>query len=138
MTMKNEYSRVFKVFGNESRIRILEILCEGEECACILLDDLKIKQPTLSHHMQILCDSGLVKERKVGKWSYYSINESGCDYASKLIRNIKENSMDSIIKSMLYIFAVMKPIKHFFSSSSKDDLEMSNCQCECSLGKNNI
>ena len=49
--MNSEYIKVFKAFTDENRVRVLEILCEGEECACVLLDDLKISQPTLSHHM---------------------------------------------------------------------------------------
>ena len=52
--MNSEYMRVFKAFTDESRVRVLELLCDGEQCACVLLDDLKIKQPTLSHHMKIL------------------------------------------------------------------------------------
>ena len=47
--MNSEYMRVFKAFTDESRVRVLELLCDGEQCACVLLDDLKIKQPTLSH-----------------------------------------------------------------------------------------
>ena len=50
----------------------------------------KDKQPTLSHHMKILCDSGLVKGRKEGKWIYYSLNDS-------VIKNIKE-FLDNVTK----------------------------------------
>lgn len=46
--MNSEYMRVFKAFTDESRVRVLELLCDGEQCACVLLDDLKINQPTLS------------------------------------------------------------------------------------------
>lgn len=86
--MNSEYIKVFKAFTDENRVRVLEILCEGEECACVLLDDLKISQPTLSHHMKILCESGIVRSRRKGKWNYYSINEDGCEYASQLLENI--------------------------------------------------
>jgi ArsR family transcriptional regulator len=48
----------------------------GELCACIILEKFNITQPTLSHHMKTLCDSGLVNGRKQGKWMYYSLNES--------------------------------------------------------------
>lgn len=46
---------IFKAFCDENRIRILEQLLTGEKCACVLLDNLHITQPTLSHHMKILC-----------------------------------------------------------------------------------
>ena len=64
---------VFKALGDENRIRILKLLRGGELCACHLLEDLNISQPTLSHHMKILCDAGIVAGRKEGKWMHYRI-----------------------------------------------------------------
>lgn len=68
---------VFKALSDENRIRILMLLQSGERCACVLLDDLQITQPTLSHHMKILCDSGVVIGRKEGKWTHYAISPDG-------------------------------------------------------------
>ena len=51
---------IFKAFCDENRVRILNLLRSGEKCACRLLEELSISQPTLSHHMKILCDSGFV------------------------------------------------------------------------------
>lgn len=68
---------IFKALGDENRIKILEILVTGEKCACKILDELNISQPTLSHHMKLLCDAEIVNCRKEGKWSHYSISESG-------------------------------------------------------------
>ena len=68
---------IFKAFCDENRIKILQMLKSGEKCACRLLEEMNIAQPTLSHHMKILCDSGIVKDRKDGKWTYYSISETG-------------------------------------------------------------
>ena len=64
---------IFKALGDENRIRVLRLLQGGEKCACKLLEELNISQPTLSHHMKILCDAGLVKGRREGKWTHYSI-----------------------------------------------------------------
>lgn len=58
---------IFKAFCDENRIRILQLLQSGEKCACMLLEEMNITQPTLSHHMKILCDSGIVTGRKEGK-----------------------------------------------------------------------
>ena len=133
--MNKEYLRVFKAFSDERRVRILEILCEGgEECACVLLDDLDISQPTLSHHMKILCDSGIVKSRKVGKWNYYAINEDGCEYASKLLQNIKEKKMDKIIKIMSGIFGKIRKIKKA-AGIHKGIAENGCCSCCCTEEK---
>lgn len=72
---------VFKAFCDENRVRILQLLNSGEKCACHLLDEMEITQPTLSHHMKILCDSGIVVGRKEGKWMHYSISEEGVELA---------------------------------------------------------
>ena len=68
---------MFKAFGDENRLQILDLLRDGERCACSILDEMQITQPTLSHHMKILCDSGVVVGRKEGKWMHYSISEDG-------------------------------------------------------------
>lgn len=76
---------IFKAFCDENRIRILNILKDSEKCACRLLEALSVTQPTLSHHMKILCDSGIVLGRKEGKWMYYSISEDGLSKAQEYI-----------------------------------------------------
>ena len=86
--MASEYketAKVFKAFCDENRLQILELLRSGEKCACKLLDDLKISQSTLSHHMKILCDAGIVQGRKEGKWVHYSINPAGAKRAVQLL-----------------------------------------------------
>ena len=77
---------VFKAFCDENRIRILKLLASGEKCACRLLEELDISQPTLSHHMKILCDSGVVVGRKEGKWMHYSISPEGSQTAADYLR----------------------------------------------------
>ena len=87
--MKNKYvanSKVFKAFCDENRLMILEILQSGEKCACHLLEKINISQSTLSHHMKILCESGVIKNRKEGKWTYYSISNEVCEYAFSLLK----------------------------------------------------
>ena len=79
---------MFKAYGDENRIKILQLLSTGEKCACKLLEELPVTQPTLSHHMKILCDSGVVIGRKEGKWMHYSISEEGAAYAFQCIREL--------------------------------------------------
>ena len=66
--------KIGKALSDENRVKILQMLTDGERCGCKLLEAFEITQPTLSHHMKILCDSGLVDVRKDGKWSHYSVN----------------------------------------------------------------
>jgi len=72
-----EHSRVSlicKALSDPNRLQIIQILTGGERCACELLEQLQITQPTLSHHMKTLEDCGLVSTRRKGKWSHYSLN----------------------------------------------------------------
>ena len=74
---EKKVSTIFKALCDENRVRILALLKGGEKCACKLLEALDIVQPTLSHHMKILCDSGLVVSRKEGKWMHYALSREG-------------------------------------------------------------
>lgn len=78
-------ARVFKALCDEKRLQILELLQSGEKCACMLLESFQISQPTLSHHMKILTDSGIVNGRREGKWTYYSISPEGAATAQTLL-----------------------------------------------------
>lgn len=81
-------ARIFKAFCDENRIAILQLLQHGELCACKLLEALSISQPTLSHHMKILCDAGVVTARKAGKWTHYTLKQEGGRLAVALLNNL--------------------------------------------------
>ncbi len=76
MSYKDEV-KLIKALADENRLAIMEMLQHEEKCACVLLEELDITQPTLSHHMKILCDSGLVDSCKDGKWMHYSLSFEG-------------------------------------------------------------
>ena len=67
-------AEALRVLADVNRLRILNILAEGEKTANEILSNLKIGQSTLSHHMKTLCEADLVKARKNGKWTCYTIN----------------------------------------------------------------
>lgn len=77
--------KMVKALADENRLEILQLLKSGEKCACVLLDELNITQPTLSHHMKLLCDCGLVNYRKDGKWMRYSISKEGSEKLKEMI-----------------------------------------------------
>lgn len=85
---------VFKALCDENRVKILKLLLTGEKCACVLLDDMHITQPTLSHHMKILCDSGIVAGRKEGKWMHYSISSDGVKYAIECLQALTSTTCE--------------------------------------------
>ena len=72
-----EDARKIKALADENRLAIMMSLQQKEKCACYLLEELNISQSTLSQHMKLLCDSGLVDYRKDGKWMHYSLSEEG-------------------------------------------------------------
>ena len=88
---------IFKAFCDENRIKILQMLSTSEKCACNLLEEIDVTQPTMSHHMKILCDSGIVIGRKEGKWMHYSISPEGVELAREyfnILTNINKNSKE--------------------------------------------
>ena len=87
-----EDAKVFKALCDPKRLAILEQLRSGEKCACVLLSDLHISQSTLSYHMKILCDSGVVVGRTEGKWTHYSLREEGCAHARQLLEELTDTS----------------------------------------------
>lgn len=124
--MVDEYLRVFRAFTDKNRIQILELLCKGEQCACILLEDLQISQPTLSHHMKILCKSGIVKSRRVGPWNYYSINTDGCSYASQLLTIIAQQKLDKTLKIVKVWYSIVP-----FSKKQVVEKRQKSTSCCC-------
>ena len=76
MGLREDVKKI-KALTDENRLAIMLALQHGEKCGCELLEELNITQPTLSHHMKILSDSGLVEYYKEGKWMHYSISSEG-------------------------------------------------------------
>jgi ArsR family transcriptional regulator len=88
ITTYDDQVKVFKAFCDEKRLRILELLRSGEKCACVLIEQLDMPQSSLSYHMKILCESGIVDSRPDGKWMYYKISEKGGGEAMALLREL--------------------------------------------------
>ena len=71
-----EYARLFKALSDPKRLKIVHMLAGGELCACKILEEFHITQPTLSHDMKLLTAAGLVIPRREGKWTHYSLNKT--------------------------------------------------------------
>lgn len=74
--------KIFKALADEIRLRILSLLATREMCVCEIMVALDLTQPTASHHLGILENVGLVKDRKEGKWVFYRLSDPS------LMRNI--------------------------------------------------
>lgn len=69
-----DISKMLKAMSEPKRLRIVDMLSCGELCACKILEEFNITQPTLSHDMRVLVEAGIVKDRREGKNIYYSLN----------------------------------------------------------------
>ena len=79
---------ICKALSDNNRLQIVQMLSDGEKCGCKLLEAFDITQPTLSHHMKILCECGLVNSRKESKWHHYSINKTVLESLNDFIGSI--------------------------------------------------
>jgi ArsR family transcriptional regulator len=77
--------RLFRAFSDRTRLRILNLLRDGELCVCDLVSILRVPQPTASRHLAYLRRAGLVRVRKARSWSYYSLAEPRNSFHAKLL-----------------------------------------------------
>ena len=83
---------LYKALADDTRVRIIHILSCGELCACKIQPYFPLSQPTLSHHLTILVDAGLVAARPEGKWVYYSLNEESFSFLDEFTRSISRGT----------------------------------------------
>jgi len=101
--MKFEYDeqiKIFKALSDQNRLEIIKILSCNEKCACEILKNFDITQPTLSHHMKALIDCGLVECTKKGTWNHYNLNSEKSEeiirFLKKLFCDGKKNQQETI------------------------------------------
>jgi ArsR family transcriptional regulator len=80
---------LFRALGDETRLRLIERLREGEQCVCDLTDEQGASQSRLSFHLKALKDAGLVTDRKDGRWVYYALNPEALALVGRLIEELK-------------------------------------------------
>lgn len=97
-TIYDEYAKVFKALSDGNRLKIIDILSCGERCACDILEHFHFTQPTLSHHMKVLMECGIVECRKEGIWSYYSLNNTNGNKLILFLMNLVTDTDDCICK----------------------------------------
>ncbi|HIP17275.1 MAG TPA: ArsR family transcriptional regulator [Methanothermococcus okinawensis] len=89
---ENKYeimAEIFKAFADPTRLMILKLLSENESmCVCKIIEELKKPQPTISHHLNILKKSGLIRARKKGTWNHYYIVDPKIKYIISTMENV--------------------------------------------------
>lgn len=100
--MKNNYAEyipILKALSDETRLKIVDMLSSGEMCACKILEEFHITQPTLSYHMKILTECDLVNARRDGAWMRYTLNKDRAgmiiDFIESIFKYDKNNTCES-------------------------------------------
>lgn len=78
--------RAARAFADPTRVRIVALLRRGELCVCDLVEVLGITQSTLSTHLRVVRDAGLVSTRRSGRWVHYSLTPHGRALVAALVR----------------------------------------------------
>jgi ArsR family transcriptional regulator, arsenate/arsenite/antimonite-responsive transcriptional repressor len=92
----NDLVTIFKALSDETRLRIIKLLEEGELCVCDITAALDMVQPKVSFHLSALKEAELIKDRKQGKWIHYSLNEKDL-FRRMLILSACERMQDGTI-----------------------------------------
>ena len=83
-------ARVFHALSDETRLLILERLREGERCVCELTGALGAAQSRLSFHLKTLKDTGLITDRREGRWSYYALTPDALEPITAALERLHE------------------------------------------------
>lgn len=87
--MTNSSATKFKALSDENRLKILELLIQGDTCGCTLIDKLPITQPTMSYHLRTLTESGLITSKKEGNWKKHKVNFEEIDQLIEYLVRLK-------------------------------------------------
>jgi len=93
--MHSDYRKtahIFKALADENRLKILDMLAAGSLCSCRMVPKLDISQPTLSHHLKVLHQAGLIDYQKCGKQINYRIRHEAMDIIQQFLNNVQNDN----------------------------------------------
>ena len=79
-------ARIFKALSDPTRVRLLSLIAasdDKEACICNLTEPVGLSQPTVSHHMKLLTEAGLIEREQRGKWAYFRVVDSALEAAAQ-------------------------------------------------------
>jgi ArsR family transcriptional regulator len=91
-----DFIRVMKALSDPNRVKVVKMLQHREMCVCEIRFALGLAQPTVSKHLKVLEDAGLVHSKKDGLWVNYSLSDGGSPYAATLLGNLKHWLQDDL------------------------------------------
>lgn len=106
--------KFIKILTDKKRLRILNLLRENEMCVCELSGVLRVSQPLISHHLSVLKASGMIKSRKIGYWSYFSLNPEG-------LNTLKKEILETVLKEFQKDSSAILDLKRYHACKSRTD-----------------
>lgn len=85
-----EIERLFRALADRTRLRLLNLMADGEVCVCFFVEALKTNQPKISRHLAYLRRAGVVKARREGKWMHYRRVMPPDPHAEQIFRQVCE------------------------------------------------
>lgn len=109
----NNLLQIFKALSDETRLRILKLLEQGELCVCDLVVALDMVQPKISFHLNVLKRAGFIEDRKQGRWSHYRLNDSDFFRRSLILSVLEKIEMETVAEEK-------KRLKDFLNSKTTE------------------
>ena len=104
---------IFKALSEETRLRILKLLDDGELCVCDIVAAMGMSQPKVSFHLNVLKEAGFIKDRKQGRWIHYRLDESDFYRRFLLLLVLEKITTEAVTEDneRLHAFLKGKPSK---------------------------
>ena len=116
--------KIFKALSEETRLRIMKLLEEGELCVCDLVAALDMVQPKVSFHLNVLKSAGFVKDRKESRWSHYRLDESDFFKRSLILSVLERIEPEAVAEDK-------RRLKDFLQSKTTEMETMSSRKGKC-------
>ncbi|MBP2472229.1 ArsR family transcriptional regulator [Crossiella equi] len=90
-----ELARVFKALGDPVRLRLLSLIAShagGEACVCDLTDAFELSGPTISHHLKVLREAGVIEGERRGTWVYYRVLPTALHTLSEVLKSPEQGA----------------------------------------------
>lgn len=120
--LMREFMNITKALADESRVRMLLALRQGELCVCQITELFGLAPSTVSKHLSILFQAGLVESRKDGRWIYYKLPGKGASAAPR-------EAISWVAKSMAGSPPILKDEKLLKKILREDPVELCKRQC---------
>ena len=93
---RERMAQLCHALSDETRLQLLNLLAEGEQCVCDLTDALKSSQSRLSFHLKTLKEAGLLQDRREGRWVYYSLDQAALEELTELVQSLKARARTAV------------------------------------------